>query len=214
MAAAQYNVDHKMPPLGRTAAARSQIINEAANQLVQKGLSPEQAMARVAEYQGTVAGERTLGTRTANASMAVNELLPMIGQARDAMAQVSRSGFLPIGKLQQAYEHNTNDPALRTANAAVNAVINTYARAISPIGVPTDSDKNHAREMLSTAYDQASFNAVLDQMEREAQAALKSPEQTRREFRSTITHGYGDNTPGQPNTVPSSNKVIQWKDLP
>jgi hypothetical protein len=198
MAAAQYNIDHKMPSLGRTAAARSQIINEAAKQLVAKGVAPEEAMARVAEYQGTLAGERTLGNRTATAGMAVNEFLPMVDQAKDAMSKVSRSGFLPLGKLQEAIQNNTNDPNLRTAAAAVNAVINTYARAINPTGTPTDSDKQHAREVLSTAYDQNSFNAVLDQLKMEANAALQSPGKTRGEFHEVITNGYQNPAPAQP----------------
>lgn len=202
-AAAQYNIDHKMPALGRTANGRAQILNEAARQLVSKGIAPEKAMARVAEYQGTLAGEKTLGQRAAQASLAVNEFVPMVGLAQQAMAKVSRSGFLPLGQLQQAYEHNTNDPNLRAAVAANNAVINTYARAINPNGVPTVDDKQHAREMLNTAYDQASYNAVLDQMSKEAAAALKSPEKSREELRGAIEGGYGY-APDQPAAAPNT----------
>ncbi len=61
---------------------------------------------------------------------------------------------------------NTGDPALKQFVAANNTIINTFARAISPTGSPTVSDKEHAREMLSTADSPEAYAAVLQQMQK------------------------------------------------
>ena len=86
--------------------------------------------------------------------------------ARQSSELVARSGFLPFGKAEMMFNNQTNDPAMRQFVAANNSLVNVYARAISPYGVPTVSDKEHAREMLSTAYDNKSYNAVLDQIQK------------------------------------------------
>ena len=64
-------------------------------------------------------------------------------------------------------------------------------RAISPSGVPTMADKEHARELLSTAYDQPSYNAVVKQMQLEMEAAQRAPQQVREAFTQSVT-GKGD----------------------
>ena len=71
-----------------------------------------------------------------------------------------------------------------TAN---NSLITAYARGISPTGVPTVSDKDHGREMLSTAKDQASYEAVVNQMMKELAAAQTAPGQVRGELRDAVT---------------------------
>ena len=178
--------------LGRGASGqhdRVAIRNEIYRQAKERGWDGSQIANAMAEFAGQTAGERTLGTRSAQAGMAVNELLPMIDQAHTAMTQVSRSGFLPWGKVQQLWQANTNDPNLRRAHAAVEAVVNTWARAINPSGQGTDSDKRRGEDMLSTAFDQKSFDAVLDQMKQEALAAKGSPAATKQEMRDTFSGG-------------------------
>ena len=188
--------------LGRGASGEKDRIglrNEIYRQAKERGWNGQQIANAMAEFTGLSAGERTLGTRSAQAGMAVNELLPMIDQAQGAMANVSRSGFLPWGKVQQAWQNNTNDPNLRRAHAAVEAVVNTWARAINPSGQGTDADKRRGEDMLSTAFDQKSFNAVLDQMKQEANAAKNAPAATKQEMR--------DNFNGKP---PQTGSVIHY----
>ena len=198
MAAEQYLAGDKsvLQGLGRGnagTAMRIELKNAIYRKALQRGMTGRQIATAMAEFEGLKSGERALGTRTAQAGMAVNELLPMIDQAQTAMSNVDRSGFLPWGKIQRAWQDNTNDPNLRRAHAAVEAVVNTWARAINPTGQGTDADKRRGEEMLSTAYDQTSFNAVLDQMRQEAMAARASPGATKQEFRD----GYGQGAPSQ-----------------
>lgn len=176
--------------LGRGAQGAQNIVrlrNEIARQAQAGGLAGADLAAKNAEYFGTKAGQRTAGTRIANVEMASTEAQSLIPLAREASSAVARSSLLPFGKAQVMFNEQTNDPALRKFAAANNALVNVYSRAISPSGVPTVADKEHAREMISTAMDQRSYNAVLDQMEAEITAARAAPKAVRQAFNSEVT---------------------------
>jgi hypothetical protein len=66
-------------------------------------------------------------------------------------------------------------------------LVNVYSRAVSPTGQPTVADKEHARELLSTAYDQPSYAAVLQQMQKEIGAARAAPKEVRSDLRAQIS---------------------------
>lgn len=160
---------------------------EIAKQAAEQGIDGADLAAQNADYFGSKAGSRTLGTRSANVELAANEAANLIPLARQASADFPRSEFVPIAKAQQLIANGSNDPRLRRLVAANNAVVNAYARAISPTGVPTVADKEHAYSVINTAYDDRSYNAVLDQFEQEINAARQSPEQVRKGLRSAIT---------------------------
>src|SRR6185437_2871955 len=96
---------------------------------------------------------------------------------------VPRGNFVPVNKAIQAYQEGTSDPAFRAFGSANTTIINTYARAINPNGVGTVADKEHARQMLSTADGPAAYKAVLDQLDKEIEMAHKSPAQARAGFK-------------------------------
>lgn len=104
---------------------------------------------------------------------------------------------MPVNKAIQAYQKNTSDPALRAFGAANTTIINTYARAINPNGVGTVADKEHAREMLSTADGPDAYNAVLDQLSKEIEIAHQSPATARGAFKSERAQRMGaQSSPG------------------
>jgi hypothetical protein len=176
--------------LGRGAQGAANLValrNEINTQAKAQGMTGPQIAAKMAEFAGTMAGQRTAGTRIANIEMASNEAESLIPLARDASAAVARSKLLPFGKVQVMFNEQTNDEAMRKFAAANNALVNVYSRAISPSGVPTVSDKEHARHLLSTAMDQKSYLAVLDQMERELAAARHAPQAVRKAFSDAVT---------------------------
>jgi hypothetical protein len=181
--------------LGRGAQGAANIValrGEITKVAKERGLSGAQIAARMAEFAGTMAGQRTAGTRIANIEMAANEAQSLIPLARQASAEVPRSAFLPAAKGQIWLDKQTNDPAVRKFVAANNSLVNVYARAISPSGAPTVSDKDHAREMLATAFDDKSYQAVLDQMEREISAARQAPQAVRSSFSAGVSgQGHG-----------------------
>ena len=101
----------------------------------------------------------------------------------DASAKVSRTQFMPINKAIIAYENNTGDPESRQFGAALNSFINAYARAVSPVGTPTVSDKDHARSMLSTADSHQALTAIMEQLKREMDAAGAAPGAVQKQIR-------------------------------
>jgi hypothetical protein len=177
-----YRHTGQLPALGMgkaAAQARETIINRAQAMDAAQGRTGADAVASFADYQGQRAGQRTAGTREAQAGMAVNELTNLIPVAKQAFAGVARTGFVPADQLLQAYQNGTNDPALNQAAVAVNDVVNAHARAINPNGQVTDAGRAQGYQLLNTAKDQTAFNAILDQMMVGAHAALRSPGQTR-----------------------------------
>ena len=198
--------------LGRGTQGPANIValrNEITRQNREDGKGGADLAAQNAEYFGTKAGQRSAGTRIANVEMAVYEAKNLMPMARDASSVVSRSGLLPFGKAQVMFNEQTNDPAMRQFAAANNALVNVYSRAISPSGVPTVADKEHAREMISTAMSHTAYLAVVDQMERELTAAQAAPQQVRKAFNDAVT---GKGGHAAPDNVPSSRQAGTYED--
>jgi hypothetical protein len=176
--------------MGRGAQGAKNVVrirHAAIEHLMDQGASPEEAAARVAEFQGLKAGERALGTRTANVEMAVAEAQNSANIALKASEAFPRTQWMPVNKALNALESGSGSVEARRFGAAVNTFINTYARAISPTGTPTVSDKDHAREVLSTADSPEQFKGVMDVLQQEMAAARKAPGQVRKEFREGAT---------------------------
>jgi hypothetical protein len=154
---------------------------------VSMGMKPEQIAAKMAEFEGIKAGERTLGTRTANIEMAVTEAQQMAPLALEASQKVDRTQYPSLNKVLLAAEKGTGDENVVRLGVATNSLVNIYARAINPTGVPTVSDKEHARELLASAWSKGQYQAGVDQLMKELAAARKSPGIVRKEFSNAVT---------------------------
>lgn len=182
--AGQYLAGDKtvMQGLGRGQQGSANIARvraEIAKQAHDLGLSGRDIAARMADFAGVVSGERAAGTRIAQIELAATEAEKIIPLALSASDALPRSGFVPFARAQQMVQSGTNDPKLRQFVTANQALVNVYSRAVSPTGAPTVSDKEHARELLSTAYDQESYRAVVYQMKKEIAAARAAPHDVR-----------------------------------
>lgn len=147
------------------------------------GMTPDQIALVQNEFQGMGAAQRALGTRSANFGLAEKEAYAMADLVTEASSKVPRTQFMPINKAIIAYENNTGDPEARQLGAALNSFINAYARAVSPIGTPTVSDKDHARSMLSTADSHEALTAIMGQLKREMDAAGAAPGAVQKQMR-------------------------------
>ncbi len=147
------------------------------------GMTPDQIALVQNEFQGMGAAQRALGTRSANFGLAEKEAYAMADLVTEASSKVPRTQFMPINKAIIAYENNTGDPEARQFGAALNSFINAYARAVSPIGTPTVSDKDHARSMLSTADSHEALTAIMGQLKREMDAAGAAPGAVQKQMR-------------------------------
>lgn len=180
------------------------------------GVSGSEQALRNAEMMGVKAGQRTIGTKGANIEMAAtefNQVLPVVQAASQA---VSRTNYPDLNKIILQAQARTGDPNVVKLGGGVNTLINLYARAISPSGTPTVSDKDHAREILSAAWSGGQFDAAVGMMQQEIKAALSSPEKVRDEMRSRFLKGQGaapvgypapGGAPAQPNVTKSG---VPW----
>lgn len=173
-----------------------------------EGVSPAELATRMAEFSGMLAAQRTLGQRTANVELFNNEAVNMMDVAQQKSRDVPRTQFPSVNKALLAYERQTGDPNVRAFGAAINTVINTYAKAISGGAAGTVSDKEHAREILQDADTPEQFDAVINILKQELQAARTAPGQVRQELRnlsgggSTLESG---KVPPEPVKMPPAN---------
>lgn len=180
---------------GMTGANLGAIRQRMNQKMIDRGMTGADIAAANAQFMGFGAAQRTAGVKGANVQLAGAEFQGLLPLAKEASAAVSRSKILPFGKVQIMFNEQTNDPALREFAAVNNGIINTYARAISPTGVPTVSDKDHARQILSTAFDQKSYEATLNMLNREIAAAMQSPIHVRESLRNELTGRGAGGTP-------------------
>jgi hypothetical protein len=176
--------------LGRGAQGAKNIIalrREVMRQSRQAGEGGADIAAAQAGYQGEKAAARTAGTRAANVELAVSEAQNTFPLVRQASAALPRTQFVPANRAIQAAQTNTGDPRVIALGTALNTSVNAYARAISPTGTPTVSDKEHARELLNTASTPEQLNAVLGIMEKEMAAARAAPREVKEAQRERIS---------------------------
>ena len=120
---------------------------------------------------GAAAAEKSLASQTAKMSTAANEAGKMVNVVRDLSGKVNRTEYPTINSIVNAVDKGTGGKEIVQLNTSINALVNSYARAISPTGQPTVSDKNHAREIISSAYSKGQIGAILDVMQQEMDIA-------------------------------------------
>lgn len=187
--------------LGRGAQGAENIVRlrkEIVRQNNEGGVSGAEQALRNAEMMGVKAGQRTIGTKGANIEMAATEFNQVIPIVQAASKAVPRTNFPDLNKILLAGAEKTGDPNVVKFGGGVNTLINLYARAISPTGTPTVSDKDHAREILSKAWAVGQFDAAVGMMQQEIKAALESPEKVRDEMRARFLRGQGAAPVGYP----------------
>lgn len=191
MMAQMYLQTGVLPPIGqgkKGAEAKALILNRA-NEISMgtPGATAESAAANIvgnkSELAGTTAGQRTLGTQIANIQIAANETTKMISVAKPYVTKVNPTDYPAINAAGNFVARNTGDPNIVGLATSLNAIVNTYARAINPRGVATVSDKNHAREILNAAMSKGQLNEAFSVMEQEMAAALASGPEVRAAMR-------------------------------
>lgn len=209
--AAQYLAGDKsvMQNLGRGAQGAANVVklrNEIYKQARAAGLDGRDIVENFNEQAGALAGQRAVGTRAANISLAANEANNMIPIALAASDKLPRSQYMPWNKMVQAVQKGSSSPELASFVAATNSLVNSYVRAVSPSGVPTDSMREHAYSMLNAAQGPEAYKAVIETMKQEMNAALSAPSQVKKELR----HKPEDSAPSQPSTFGKTKNGVSW----
>ena len=180
-----------LPPRFAQSGAGKVMYGDIVQRVPQISAGAGEMLANQSELGGAKAGARAVGTRAANFALAKSEAYEMADMVTQASKAVDRTDFLPINRAIIAFERNTGDPDVVKYGAAVNSFIQAYARAVSPVGQPTVSDKQHARTMLEAAQSHEQVDAVIRQLKAEMEAAGRAPEVVRTQQRAAITGGLG-----------------------
>lgn len=153
----------------------------------EKGISGAEQASRVAEFQGEKAGQRTLGTRSANIELPAAEFQQMAPLALAASEKVDRTKYPTLNSLILAYDRGTGDENVVRFAVGANTLANIYARAVSPTGVATDELRKKGQSLLDQAYSKGQFGAAVDMMQQEIAAARRSPGSVRQQMRENFT---------------------------
>lgn len=144
------------------------------------GIEPDADLTGMNEEQiRNLAGARTGGVTQQNLEMAGTEARNMISVARNAAKAANLSELKAINQFTRWLGGQAGNPKYAALNTAINSLVNSYARAINPRGVPTVSDKQHAREILDSAMAagnlEAAFNMMLTEIDAAHAAAAVGP---------------------------------------
>jgi hypothetical protein len=120
-----------------------------------------------ANWVGENSEQRALGPAVANNALYGNAAASTIDTALRASAEVPRGQWRPWNQVMQMGQTALSDPKLAAFATATNTLINDYAKATTPVGVPTDSQRSHAESMLGTAQSPEVYDAVARMMHKE-----------------------------------------------
>lgn len=186
--AGQYLAGDKsvMQNLGRGAQGAENIVRlraEISRQAREANMTPDQIATKMADFAGRTAAMRTLGTRGANVEYAGNTAANAIKLAEEASDKLPRTQFVPFNRMAQLVATNLSSPEQADFFTKTNTLVNEYARVTSGgTAQSTESQRQHARELLNTAQGPAAYKAVLNAMKQEIAAAKKAYQDTRKEF--------------------------------
>ena len=200
-----------MQNIGRGVQGSKNIValrHEIRKQSEEAGESAPLVAARIAEFAGFKAGQRTLASRQANIEMASTEASGLAQLALKASNEWQRSGVKSLNDLYKYAEGKTASPELRKFVAANTSFINAYARAINPQGVGTVADKEHAIEMLQVGFAKGDYAAAIKQLQQEIATAKASPGQVKEDMRRSFTGGAGTPSGTLPAGIPAGSNVI------
>lgn len=132
-----------------------------------QNLPPDTIAKARAEVAGKMQEQRTLGSATASNTLYGDTAAQAMDTALQASAAVPRGSFKPLNALMNMGMQAWSDPKYGQFLAASNTLVNEYAKATTPVGAPTDSQRSHAYELLSTADSPEKYDAVVRMMHKE-----------------------------------------------
>lgn len=137
-----------------------------------------------ANQAGRSQEQRTLGAASASNQLYGNAASATMQTAIEKSNAVPRGKFVPINRLMQMAETQISDPAVAELRTATNTLVSDYAKAITPVGAPTDSAREHARELLDMASSPEAYERVVRLMHREIQNTHSAIDFTKKQLQS------------------------------
>ena len=209
-AAARYNIDGTLPPLGMGKAGanmRSQILNEAAVQAKDSGVSPEDQ--RIAQI-GNAANKSSLTQLSKSEAMIGAFEKNFVRNADLALKQstvVDNTGIPIVNSWINAGKRSvTGDPKLSAYDAAIKATVNEYAKIISGSMGNTATalgEIKKVNELLASAQTPEQVNAVINMMKQETQNRMTGFKEQKAELTSGMRGKKNNANPSSPSNTPA-----------
>ncbi len=130
-------------------------------------------------YAGAGAEQRAEGTRAGAIAISSAAVEGAAKMAIESSNKVDRTRFPTLNAIQLAASKGTGGTAVIDLNAKTNTLINEYAAAQNPRGVPRIEDKKYARELLETAYSKGQYETGVKAIIAETQNIKKKTKQVR-----------------------------------
>lgn len=182
---------------GKTGAAnRAKVLGSATKIITDRGGSGEELAAAKAEFMGTQAGSRAVGTQAARIGIASRELQKFIPPLLAASKAVDRTQFPTFNALQIAAERGTGGEAVVRLVSQVNAVKNAYAQIAARGGQSTDDARHRADEVMNAAWSNGQIEAGAKQLMIEADSALSAAEEAKGDVTAKLRSGKKPAAPG------------------
>lgn len=142
--------------------------------------------------------ERKLGTINTNNEFYGNNALGALDIAEKASDDVPRTNYPGVNKALNAYRTQTGDPKTVALGAALNTVVNDYAKFTGG-GIGTDSLRGHAEEILNGAHSAEQLKSITHMMRLEIKRGQQSPGMVREGFGALYApSGSGGASPAAP----------------
>lgn len=190
--------------LGRNQKLMTAVLTSIAAKAKAKGIDANELVQRGMENVAEKRAQQIVGAQKGKIGMAAAEAYTMTDIVREYSDKIDHTEYPTINAIQNAIARGTGDTNIVQLNAALNGLINTYARAINPNGQPTVADKTHAREVIDAAYSNGQIDAALDVMAKEMEAAKASGSSFQKTLRGERQKQYGTNPPAAAPAAPAT----------
>jgi hypothetical protein len=149
-----------------------------------RGITGDQLPTILAEFDGTKAAERTLGTVGARMALGLAEAKQFAPMVMETSDKVSRTNYPNLNAALLAAEKGTGDENVVQFAIALNALVSAYSQVLTRGGPPTDASRAQAREVFDKAYSAGQMRTAVNQVMREIEAAQAAPGMAREELRN------------------------------
>lgn len=109
------------------------------------------------DYIGKTSEKRAEGTRSGAIKISSAAVDGAAKMAIESSNKFNRTRFPLFNQIEQAVSKGTGGKEIIDFNAKNNTLINEYAAAQNPRGVPRIEDKKYARDLLETAYNKGQY---------------------------------------------------------
>lgn len=157
------------PPLGMANSPTRKAFNAAYSRVL-SDISPEELAKDRADFKAGSASLTQLERQSGVFGALEGAFDADLENARTVSRAVPRTSMKKFNSIAQLFKGDwTDDPALAQLNVATQTAVNQYAKvATSTTGQTTDTARAEAMALLDKAMAKGTFDAALDQMEKEA----------------------------------------------